>query len=105
MDFLPDPVGIAVLGHVEIVAALQVHPELRRRAEVAGQPGRRVGGDRPFAVDDLVDPPRGYGEALCETILADPHRFEELLAQDLAGVDGVSLLRHVLYLFIFVLIE
>ena len=59
MDFLPDPVGTPVLCHVEIITALQVHPELRRRAEVAGQPDRRIGGDRPLAVHDLVDSPRG----------------------------------------------
>ena len=70
MDFLPDPFGIPVLGDVESIAALQVHPELRRRAEVASQPDCRVGGDRPLAVDDFVDAPRGDGEALRKTVLA-----------------------------------
>jgi len=42
MDLLLDPVGMLILGHVEIITALQVHPELRRRAEVARQPDCRI---------------------------------------------------------------
>lgn len=88
VDFLPDPVGILIFGDVEIVAALQVYPELRRCAEIAGQPNCRVCRDRPLAVNDLVDSPRGDGEGLRKTVLTDPHRREEFLEQDLAGVNG-----------------
>src|SRR6185295_18717178 len=47
----------AVSLHVEIVGRLQVQPKALRGAEKARQAQRGIGGDRPIAMDDLVDPP------------------------------------------------
>jgi hypothetical protein len=39
-------------------------------------------------VNDLVDSPSRYAEAFRETVLADAHRPEELLEEDLPRMDG-----------------
>ena len=45
-DLLLDATAHGPVGDVEIIAGLQVDPELRRRAEVSREAQRRVGGDR-----------------------------------------------------------
>jgi hypothetical protein len=38
---------------LKVMRGLQVHPEFSRDAETTGQAQRRVGGDRPFAMQYL----------------------------------------------------
>lgn len=49
----------AIVGQLNLVARLEIEPELRINAEVPSEPQRRVGGDGALAVHDLVDPTRG----------------------------------------------
>ena len=65
---------------------LEIDPQLRCRAEVPGEPERGVGGDRAAAEDDVVDPRARHLDRLCECVNANPHRLEEIVAQDLAGM-------------------
>jgi hypothetical protein len=39
-------------------------------------------------MNDLVDPPRVHANVVSQAVLADPQRLQELLQQDLTGVDG-----------------
>lgn len=55
---LLDAAAERVLGLLQIEPALQVQPHLGRRAEKAREAQRRVRGDRPLALHDLVDAAR-----------------------------------------------
>ena len=72
---------------LEIVVGLEPHPELFRRAEVARQTQRRVGGDRTLGVDDLVDSTRRYAHRPSDAVLAEPHGDQEFLEQDLSRMN------------------
>ena len=74
----------------ELVVALQVHPELGRRAEVLGQSYSGVGGDTALAVHDLVDAARGHADGRGEFVLGDPEPLDEVLHEDLARVNRVD---------------
>ena len=74
---------------VEVISALEIHPKAVGRAEGSRQSQRRVGPDRALAVDDFVDSSSGRGDGLREAVLGDAHRGEELLEEDLPGVDRV----------------
>jgi len=78
----------AVLFDLEVVAGLKVEPEPVGGREEAGQPQRGVGRDPALAVDDLVDPPPGDTDGDSQPVLGDLQRNEELLEEDLPGVDG-----------------
>ena len=81
-------VGGVAAGRAQVVVGLEVHPEAGRGAEEAAQAQRRVGGDGALAQHDLVDPPRRHVQRAGQPGLAQGHRFEKVLAQDLTGVDG-----------------
>lgn len=51
-------IGHTFLRKLKLIADLQIEPELRLDAEVPPQTQRRIGGDGPFAVHNLVNPPR-----------------------------------------------
>lgn len=76
-----------VLCDLEVVVRLKVEPEPGRRPEVSTQPHRRVGRDGPLAEDDLVDAPGWDTDVLRKAVLAQPVRMQEILEQDLPGVD------------------
>ena len=75
----------ALLGQLRVVMGLQVHPALRIGPEERRQAHRRVGRDRALSLDDLVDAPRRHTDGLGQRILAQPHRREPFLGQDLSG--------------------
>src|SRR6266571_160182 len=79
---------------LQIVVRLQSQPEAFRGAEEGGEPQRRIGGERALAEHDLVDAARGHAGSAGERVLADPHGHEELLEQDLAGMDVAQPLCH-----------
>src|SRR5947207_11591975 len=71
----------ALFGRLQVVALLQVEPELRRRSEVAGEAQRRVGGDAAQAAHDLVDPPRRHLDVHREPVLRHAEAVEEVAFQ------------------------
>src|SRR5690606_17150810 len=82
--------------HLEVVVALQVDPELGRRAEVPREPQSRVGADAALSVHDLVDAPRRHPDRHGYLVLADSERHKEVLHEHFAGVDGRQLIRRTL---------
>src|SRR5436190_23213714 len=66
-------------GHLEIIIALEVHPELRTIAEVQAQPQRGVGRDASSIVDDLGDSVRRNTDRFREPVLGEPIFGQELL--------------------------
>lgn len=58
----PEGAGQSVALYFQIVAGLEVEPELVGGTEELGQPQGRVSRDGPLPVDDLVDTPgRNFG--------------------------------------------
>lgn len=52
----------SALGNRDVVLALQIKPELRAVAEVAGKAECRIGGDRAAAVENAGDAARRHAE-------------------------------------------
>src|SRR6185437_13599156 len=71
----------------KVVEHLEIEPKLWRGLEVSRETQRRISRNRPRPVDDLVDPPRGHGDAVRQTVLADPERTQKLFEQHLARRD------------------
>ncbi len=63
----------------QFIVGLQVHPELFGGAEVPRQPNRRVCGDPPLAVHDLVDSARRHTDRNGQLVLRDPEALDEVL--------------------------
>lgn len=78
---------LVLFGQAQIVALLQVQPELGRGAKGASQPQRRVGGHPALSGDDGADAVGRYADGLRERAGAQPHRHEVLLVQDLSRVN------------------
>src|SRR5690606_36459007 len=74
----------------ELIVALQVDPELGRRAEVPREPQRRVCGDPPLAVHNLVDPPGRDANRHSELVLCDAEALDEVLHEDLTRVNRLD---------------
>lgn len=51
-------------SNLGVVLSLHVDEEHVTEAQRTRQPQRSVGGDAPLAVDDLIDPTRGYVDCL-----------------------------------------
>ena len=58
-----------------------------RSAKIARQPESCIGGYRPLTVDNLVDAAGVHTNIFGETILRDAQGVQELLKQNLPGVD------------------
>src|SRR5690606_18247430 len=82
--------GALSAGDVALIVALQVDPELGRRAEVPREPQRRVCGDPPPAVHDLVDPPGRDADRHGELVLRDAEALDEVLHEDLTRVNRLD---------------
>src|SRR5690606_951253 len=86
------PEGIP--GALCVVAYLSAQPVAVRKAEIAAEAQVGIGGDRALAGHDVADALRGHADVLCEAITGNPHGFQELMEQDLAGMDGGELAVH-----------
>src|SRR5438874_957703 len=82
----PDAPAQPLLGRLEVVAQLQVEPELRRGPEVAREAQRRVRRDAAQAAHDLVDPPRRHLGVDREAVLRDAEAVEEIALQYFTGM-------------------
>jgi len=58
-----------ILHAVKIMMHLQIQPELRSGAEIAGETQGSVGGNGTGAVNDLIDPPCRNRDVLRKTVL------------------------------------
>jgi hypothetical protein len=56
LDLAIETTGERVGGALEVVAGLEVHPELRLHSEEAGEAERAVGGHGAPAVHEVVNP-------------------------------------------------
>jgi hypothetical protein len=66
---------------------LKIEPKLLGRAEVTGEAEGCVGSDGALSKDDLIDAAGRDGDVLGEAVLRKPHGLEELLKENLAGVN------------------
>jgi hypothetical protein len=60
---------------LDVVTVLEVQPEALAGPEVPREPQGGVGGDAPFAVDDLVDSARGNADRYRQAMLSDLERL------------------------------
>ena len=81
----------SVLLDQQVVPGLEIHPELAAVAEVVREPERRIGRDAPTPQDDLVDAPRRHAEIHGDPVLGDAEGGQELIREDLPGMDGREL--------------
>lgn len=77
-----------MFGDFKVVLGLQVHPGLWRHAEQAAKAHGGVGGDGAISGADFVDAALGDADGFCDLVAGQPHRFDEVVQQDFAGVDG-----------------
>jgi hypothetical protein len=88
MDLSRQPVSDSILLSGKVKVALQIEPELRGDAKVTSQTQRGVRRDAPVAMNNFVDAAGRDADILRQAILRNAHRLEELLQENLAGVDG-----------------
>ena len=86
MDFLIESIGQIVLGNLQIVAGLQIHPELRGHVKKPAQPERSVCSYGSFTMDNFVYPAGRNTDIFGQAVLADAHQFQELFLKNGAGV-------------------
>ena len=80
-----------VLGTVELVSHLEVHPESRGRTEVAGQPHRRISRNPALPVDDFIDTAGRNTDSNGELVLRDSEALDEVLHEDFTRVNRSNL--------------
>ena len=69
--------------HVEV--CLETHPECLGGAKIAGQAQCRIGSNRPFAVNNFIDPAGRDADFPGDAVLAQPHGHQELVQENLTG--------------------
>src|SRR5699024_7997023 len=74
----------------QLVVRLQVHPQLLGGPEVSSETDRRIRGDPPLAVHDLVDPAWWHTDGHGKLVLRDPEALDEILHQDLSRMDRLD---------------
>jgi hypothetical protein len=88
MDLSRQPVSYSILLSGKFKVALKIKPELRGDAKVTSETQRGVRRDAPVAMNNFVDAAGRDADILRQAILRNAHRLEELLQENLAGVDG-----------------
>ena len=83
--------SVLASGHANIVIRLKVQPRFRRHAETGSEAQRRVRGNRALAIDDQADAIGRDIQIPRQTINAEAHGFQKILAQNLARMDGFQL--------------
>jgi len=75
---------------MQIPVRLEAHPKLRRCLQQLRESQCRVGSDAALADDDLVEAIERNPKSACGIHLAELHRLQELLEQDLTSRDRRS---------------
>src|SRR4051794_15898249 len=86
-DFLLDSLSYGAISHVEIVAGLQIDPELGACTEVARQTNRRVRGEGAASAHDIVGARARHLDRMRQFVDADAHRGQEFVPQYLARMN------------------
>ena len=79
------------LRGLQVVACLQVKPELRRGIEIPRQPQCGVRRDASLFANNIVDARRGNAQRNRQCVCGQAQRHHEFLAEDFAGVNGSHL--------------
>jgi hypothetical protein len=82
-DFVVQSIREGLTRGFEIVPRLEVHPELRFHPKEAAQTQCGIRRDPPLAMDNLINATRWHPDRLGQMVLADLHRLQEILKQDL----------------------
>jgi hypothetical protein len=67
-------------GNFQIVASLQIDPELGSCAEITSEAKCSISRYAPLFQDNFIDAPGRHMDFLCKPVLADAHRNQKLLA-------------------------
>ena len=81
------PLTEPVPGFLEVIVALEPHPEGFRRSKIARQSKGRVGAYGPLAMYNFINTTGRYTDLAGDSILAQSHRHQEFLQEHLAGVN------------------
>jgi hypothetical protein len=92
IHFRIEPVAEAIGFNIQIVIHLKSKPELRRHPEILGKPESRIGSNAALPKDDLVDAPRGNPNVRGKLGLAQAHWLQEILEENLTGMDWFKFL-------------
>jgi len=87
-NLLVDFVTQFVFGDFQIVLCLQVHPGLRGHAEQSAKAHGGVGGNGAFSGADFIYAALGDAGEFCDLVAGQPHGFDEVVQQDVAGMHG-----------------
>ena len=79
---LVEPAAEQIALQLQIVAGLEIHPELRRGAEVAPEAQCGIRRNAALAEHNLVDAPRRDADIGRKPVLRDAERLQKFLAQD-----------------------
>jgi hypothetical protein len=88
------------LGDLHVMVALQIEPKLRRCAERLAKPQRSIGRNAGLLADDPFDPSPRQAADLGKSARRNLERNEEFLSQNLAGVHGLELPGHYMFLMV-----
>jgi hypothetical protein len=87
LDFLVQSIRKGFTRDFEIVPRLEIHPELGLHPQKAAQAQRCIRGNPPLPMDNLINATRRYPDRLRQMVLADLHRLQKILKQDLPRMD------------------
>lgn len=90
LDLCQDVRGL-FFGGAKVVLRLQIDPALRVGVEERGQAQGGVCRDGSLAMHDFIDPARRHADGLGQCVLADAHRHQKLLIQNLARMGPCEL--------------
>ena len=76
-----------IFGTIELIAHLQVHPEPRGRAKVAGQPHGSIRRDPALPMDDLIDTTGRNIDSDGKLMLRNSKTLDEVLHEDFTRVN------------------
>lgn len=94
-DVADDAVGQTLgAGLAEVVALLEIEPELGGDAEIDAQTQGSVRGDGPLGVDYVADALRRHTKVAPQAVLADAQRVHEFFEEDFSGVNEGEISLH-----------
>ncbi len=79
------------LRGLQVVACLQVQPELRRGIEIPRQPQCGIRRNAALFANDIVDARRGNAQRKRQRVRGQAQRHHEFLAENFTRVDGSHL--------------
>ena len=74
-------------GVFQVIIRLKSEPESFRCSKESGQPQRRIGGDGPLPLHDLVYSPRRNVNVFRQSVLAHIHGFQKLFQKNFTGMN------------------